>query len=323
VSYIKVKQNSVSRFSFDLVRGRQIATAIVVIMGFFISLSSLSTARALADGESPNHLFFYLSVFNKQGQPVEDLTQKNFEVFEDKKPQTITRLQFEKNSPISLGILIDISRDMGGERTNLALSWVNSLAGLLKSPDEIFINAFSDESQEVVDFISPEDYLEQPLDHLGTGGRAHTGLAVDLAMIKLREARNPKRALLFVSAGLDIAGPATLEHIARARYPIYALGLKGTTGITGTLDRVKSLNVKGSALRVYADQSGGNAIFVESAKEAENALQVFCSELKNQYLLEYLSSNPKRDGKLRSIEVKVPDADYQVRHLKKYQASRR
>jgi len=295
----------------------------VVILGSFISLPSLPTSGVLADGEDPGHLSFYLSVLNKQGQPVEDLTQKNFEVFEDKKPQTITRLQFEKNSPISLGILIDISRNMGGERTKLALSLVNSLAGLLKSPDEIFINAFSDESQEVVDFISPEDYLDQPLDHLGAGGKAHTGLAVDLALIKLREARNPKRALLFVSAGLDIAGPATLEHIARSRYPIYALGLKGAPGITGTLDQVKSLNVKGSALRVYADQSGGNAIFVESVKEAENALHVFCSEFKNQYLLEYLSSNPKHDGKLRSMDVKVPDADYQVRHLKKYQAPRR
>jgi VWFA-related protein len=323
VSYIKHKKNSVSQFSFNLARGRQISTVMVVILGSLISLSSLPISGALADGEGPSHLSFYLSVLNKQGQPVEDLTQKNFEVLEDKKPQTITRLRFEKNSPISLGILIDISRDMGGERTKLALSLVNSLAGLLKSPDEIFINAFSDESQEVVDFISPEDYLEQPLDHLGAGGKPHTGLAVDLALIKLREARNPKRALLFISAGLDIAGPATLEHIARSRYPIYALGLKGTTGITGTLDKVKSLNVKGSALRVYADQSGGNAIFVESAKDAESALQVFCSEFKNQYLMEYLSSNPKRDGKLRNIEVKVPAADYQVRYLRKYQAPRK
>jgi VWFA-related protein len=323
VSCIRVKQNSASQFSFSLARGHRISAIAVLLLGSFISLSSPSGAEAPADGEDSRLLSFHVSVLNRQGQPVEDLTQKDFEVFEDKKPQTITHLQFEKNSPISLGILIDISRNMGGERTNLALSWVNSLAGLLKSPDEIFVNAFSEESQEVVDFISPEDYLEEPLDHLGTGGRAHTGLAVDLALIKLREARNKKRALLLVSAGLDIAGPATLEHIARSRYPIYALGLKGTTGITGTLDRVKSLNVKGSALRVYADQSGGNAIFVESAKDAENALQVLCSELKNQYRLEYLSSNPKRDGKLRNIEVRLPDGGYQIRYLRKYQAPRR
>ena len=55
------------------------------------------------------------------------------------------------------------------------------------------MNAFSDESQEVVDYISPEDYLGEALDHLGTGGQARMGLAVDLALIKLRDARNKKR----------------------------------------------------------------------------------------------------------------------------------
>jgi hypothetical protein len=33
--------------------------------------------------------------------------------FEEDKPQVITKLQFEKDTPISLGVLIDVSRGMG------------------------------------------------------------------------------------------------------------------------------------------------------------------------------------------------------------------
>ncbi len=274
-------------------------------------------------GEDTQRVSFYVSVVDKTGKPVESLTSHDIEVLEDKRPQTLTLLRFEKGSPVSLGILVDISRSMGGERITLALSWVRALAERLQSPDEIFVNAFSEESQELVDFISPEDYLEETLDHLGTGGQCRTGLAVDLGLIKLRDGRNKKKVLLLVSAGRDIAGPATLDHVARFRYPIYALGLKGTAGLGGTVDQLKSLNVKGSALKVYADQSGGNAIFVESTQEAENALETFLSDFKNQYFIEYVSSNPKRDGKTRKIQLKVKNFEHEVRHLRKYQAATR
>jgi VWFA-related protein len=270
--------------------------------------------------EDPLVVSFYVSVFDKNGKPVENLIQKDFQILEDKVPQTITALRFERNTPVSLGILIDISRGMGTGGTNETLGWVKSLAQRMRSPDEFFVNAFSDESQEVVDYISPEDYLDDPIDKLGVGGQSRTGLAVDLALIKIRDARNPKRGLLVISPGRDIAGKATLEHIAKSRLPVYGLGISGTAGFGGIMDRVKSLNVKGSALVVYAGQSGGDVIFVDSPDMGNQWLEKFYSEFRSQYLVEYRSTNSKRDGKLRRIEVRVPDPTYSLRYLRKYLA---
>jgi Ca-activated chloride channel homolog len=261
----------------------------------------------------------YVSVLDQHGKLVSNLTEDNFEVLEDNKPQTITLLKFEPEAPLSLGVLIDVSRSMGGERINMALSWLNMLAGQLRSPDELFVNAFSDESQEVVDYVSPEDYLEEALDHLGTGGQASMGLAVDLALIKLREARNPKRALLFFSAGRDIAGPATLDHISRFGYPIYAIGIAGDDGLGSTIDKLKNLNVKGSALNVFARHSGGEAIFVGSSSHAQAAIARLCLQMKNQYRLEYISTSKHKPGKMLKVELRTKDPSLQVRHLKKYQ----
>jgi VWFA-related protein len=293
-----------------------------VALALMTSVLVLENSTAVGQDHS-SQVSLYISVVDRQGRPVEDLPQESFQVFEDKKQQAISSVRFEKGAPLSLGILIDVSRSMDRERIDMALTWVKSLAERLKSPDEIFINAFSDDSQEVIDFTAPEDYLEEALSHLGTGGQCYTGLAVDRGLIKLRDAKNRKRALLLVSAGLDKAGPATLEHIARFRYPIYGLGLKPKGGVTSTLDRLKSLSAKGTALKVYADQSGGSAVFAESSNEAEHALDSVYYDLKSQYRVEYVSSNSKRDGKLRKIEVIVTGGDYDIRFLRRYQAPRR
>jgi hypothetical protein len=117
------------------------------------------------------------------GKPIDKVGNGDLTVFEENKPQVITKLQFEKDTPVSLGVLIDVSRGVGPESINLALSWLKTLAETLKSPDEIFVNAFSDEPQEVVDYVSED--CPGGTRSLGWG-QARMGLAVDLALIKLR-----------------------------------------------------------------------------------------------------------------------------------------
>jgi len=291
-----------------------------ILCGIFFIREMPGARRSSQDGRS---VTLYVSVLDKAGRPIDKLTKQDFTVLEQDKPQVITTLEFEKDTPVSLGVLIDVSRGMGVESINLALSWLTTVAKTLRSPDEIFVNAFSDESQEVVDYISPEDYLAEALDHLGTGGQARMGLAVDLALIKLREARNSKRALLMLSAGRDIAGPATLDHISKFGFPIYAVGVPGSSGATGTLDRLKNLNLRGSALRVYAEHSGGEALFVQSVVEGEEAIARICHQMKNQYRLDYTSGSSAKPGKMLKVEVKTRFPDWDVRYLKKYPVTSR
>src|SRR5262245_27786338 len=287
------------------------------LVGILCCICVLSQVQNVFSRSSPNDaghaVSLYLSILDKSGKPVDKVANQDLTVFEEDKPQTITTLQFEKDTPISLGVLVDVSRGMGAEGINLALSWLKTLGETLKSPDEMFVNAFSDESQEVVDYIAPEDYLAEALDHLGTGGQARMGLAVDLALIKLRDSRNKKKALLMLSAGRDIAGPATLDHISKFGFPIYCLGLPGTGGSTGTLDRLKNLNLKGSALKVYAEHSGGEALFLQSGAGVEEAIARICLQMKNQYRLDYTSSTTGKPGKMLKVEVKTQNPNWDVR----------
>jgi len=290
----------------------------LIVLGHVQNVQGRSSPNDL-----PRPVSLYLSILDREGKPVGNVVDKDLSILEENKPQVITKLQLERDTPVSLGVLIDVSRGMGPEGINLALSWLKTLAETLKSPDEIFVNAFSDESQEVVDYISPEDYLGEALDHLGTGGQARMGLAVDLALIKLRDARNKKKALLLFSAGRDIAGPATLDHISKFGFPVYSVGMPGSSGATGTLDKLKNLNLRGSALKVYSEHSGGEAVFVQSASEAEAAIARICLQMKNQYRLDYTSDTRSKVGKMLKVEVKSRNSDWDVRYLKKYPFSSR
>ena len=302
-------------------RGRRVRLPIkgVLLCGLLLLPAGLFKAQARSS-HGPLPVSLHVAVTDRNGNPVETLQAADFEVFEKKKPQRVTRVRFERNVPVSLGVLVDVSKSMEGDGIRLALKLLKRLATKLESPDELFVNAFSGDSQEILDYLAPEDYLEETIENLSTGGRPHMGQALDLALIKLRGASNTNRAVLFISAGRDIAGPATLDHIARHRHPVYALGIVGAVSFR---TRIKILNVKGSALKVYADHSGGSVFFVETEDEAAGPLAMLPYQLKNRFVLEYFSTHPKRDGKSRKIRVAVNHPQYRVRHLKQYEAPRR
>jgi Ca-activated chloride channel family protein len=301
--------------------GRRVRLPIkgVLLCALLLLPDGLFKAQARS-GDRPLPVSLHVAVTDRNGKPVENLQAADFEVFEKKKLQRVTQVRFERDVPVSLGVLVDVSKSMEGDGIRLALKLLKRLATHLESPDELFVNAFSGESQELLDYMAPEDYLEEAIENLSTGGRPHMGQALDLALIKLRDASNANRAVLFISAGRDIAGPATLDHIARHRRPVYALGIEGAISFR---TRLKTLNVKGSALNVYADHSGGSVYFVETEEEAAGPLEMLPYQLKNRFVLQYLSTHPKRDGKFRKIRVAVSQPQYQVRYPKKYQAPRR
>jgi VWFA-related protein len=66
-------------------------------------------------------------------------------------------------------------------------------------------------------------------------------------------------------------------------------------------------------LEQYAAATGGRAFFPRNVSELDDVFDAVVVELANQYMLSYSPLNTARDGKWRSINVRVRKGKYSIR----------
>ena len=83
------------------------------------------------------------TVVDEEGRLVGDLRREDFEVFEDGERQTVTHFT-RARVPLSVGVVLDISQSMYGQRIDDArLALDRFLADLLDPEDEVFVIVFN------------------------------------------------------------------------------------------------------------------------------------------------------------------------------------
>jgi Ca-activated chloride channel family protein len=75
-----------------------------------------------------------------------------------------------------------------------------------------------------------------------------------------------------------------------------------------------------SGIERLVNLSGGRVLFVERSDQLDAPFAAIIEELSNQYLIGYESSNPRRDGAWRAIELDIAGHDYTVRARQGYKA---
>lgn len=264
----------------------------------------------------------HAAVFDKNGRPVAGLKQSDFSVYEDNVQQQIALFGPESETPVTVGILIDSSGSMGQVKIDKAIDAVKVLAATLSPRDEIFVMGFTDQPYLMEDFVPANTDLNRPLSGLFSKGATSVGAAVEEGLWKMRDASNRKQALVVISDGLDIPGRGVEDKIRSHETLIYAIGLKGIGGVLGAWAHLQAMNVRGTSLKIYADESGGRAIFVKSLEEIAQACRDIVFDLKGQYAIGYYPSNPARNGKYRRIKVILNHPEYTLQYRRGYNAPR-
>jgi VWFA-related protein len=75
-------------------------------------------------------------------------------------------------------------------------------------------------------------------------------------------------------------------------------------------------------LLALAQQTGARYLRAETIESASYAFRLIAEELRHQYTIAYYSTNDQRDGRVRTIEVRVKYADLLVRARQAYRAPR-
>ncbi|MCL4812891.1 MAG: VWA domain-containing protein [Vicinamibacteraceae bacterium] len=261
-----------------------------------------------------------VTVRDANGRLVTGLPREAFTVFEDGVEQPVTQFIGDR-VPVSLGVVLDVSESMVGERmTDARLALSRFVVDLLGPEDEAFLLVFNHRPRLVAGWTIPPARLDGRLDAVvPTGGTAIYDALLD-ALPRFRTAQHRRSALVVISDGADTASDATVRevrtHIRREDAFVYAIAVDAPGR------RPESGRVQPWALRELTDDSGGYTEIVKGTADLGPATARIAEELNSQYLLGYV---PPRglDGEYHSIRVRTTDPTLLVRARKGYIAEAR
>lgn len=239
-----------------------------------------------------------VTVTDPYGAPYAGLARDAFRLLENGVEQQVKYFASE-DAPVSLGVVFDASRSMDGklDRSRAAVSefFHTAIPG-----DEFFLVEFNDRPRLLCSFTTDTGRIEKSLE--GIAPRNWTALldAVYLAIHQMKHARNPRKALLILSDGGDNNSRYTETEIRRivqeADVSVYSIGLFGG----GPMNRHNA-----KLLRNLSEETGARMWQVDKMADLPDAVEKISTAMRNQYLLGFSSSNPKRDGMYRKIQVKL------------------
>jgi Ca-activated chloride channel family protein len=307
---------------------------LIFIFAALINVSYPSSSLQETKNEKTSHtvavtaISIAVTVQDKGGRYIKDLTKEDFSVYENDKKKDITYFNHDFKAPLSLTILLDVSGSMALqhklEESKEALRYLAT--SLLDINDEFSLLIFADGEVEVaMNFCNYKNYFLTLLEKTEAYGQTALNDAVAVTPEFANKGSNEKRAILLITDGIEndsqYSHYQAVEIARRVDIPIYTVGYK--IPLTDQyLKRYKhspSLTSSGIvySLERFSKATGGKAFFINQAEELKTALREMKKELSHQYILGYTSySNPEKE--YRRIKVIASKKAYKVRAREGY-----
>jgi VWFA-related protein len=251
-------------------------------------------------------------IVRHNGEFVRGLRQQDFELFEDGVAQPISSFVNE-NAPLDLVLAVDISGSMESALPDVKAA-VRQLLSKLRPGDAATLVGFNDTFFVAAEREKDRKTREEAVDLLTSWGGTALYDATVRALDMVSREWGRKGVVIFSDG--DDRHSLTPRETAMARVQasdamLYTVGFGG--GAT-----VPALR---TSLESYARSTGGRAFFPRTVKELDGVFDEVVTELANQYVLSYSSTNLKTDSAWRNIKVLVRKGKYDVRARRGYPAN--
>jgi Ca-activated chloride channel family protein len=238
---------------------------------------------------------------------VGDLSEADFEVFEDGAKQALTFFSHVQQ-PIALAVLLDTSASMN-ERLATAQEAAVGFAKRMRREDVMEVIDFDSQARILQTFTNDVAALEKAIRSTDVNGSTSLYNAIYVSLKELKRAKATseeeirRQAIVVLSDGDDTSSLVAYEEVLdlakRSETAIYAIGLRPSGTYRTEFKEAEFV------LKQLAQETGGRAYFVLTAAELPKIYDQISEELANQYSLAYTSRNPMRNGAWRRVVVRI------------------
>lgn len=259
---------------------------------------------------------FGVTAVDKKGQLVTDLTQGDFDLLEDGRPQTLRHFVRGDGEGVAaathVGLMLDTSGSMELD-LKLARSAAIKFLNLLPQAPDITLVDFD---HEVRVTRYPQRDFARLIERIRMRKSAGWTALYDAVGVYLDGAddQDGRTVLVMYTDGADSRSEMSfgevMDTLKASLVTVYAVGLIENTGA--------SRHTLQTRIRQMVEATGGQAFFPNALKDLDAAYEKVLAEMKAQYHLGYVSTNTARDGAWRKVEIKVKRPDIKLRSRKGY-----
>jgi Ca-activated chloride channel homolog len=234
-------------------------------------------------------------VRDRKGRFVQDLSARDFEVFDGGQARPITDFRAD-SSGISVALLFDVSGSMEGRLADAREAATHVLSWLEPVRDEAAIFTFDTRLNEQTPFTVGLNVLPSSMSSVTPFGATslHDAIAQTAERVGAREGR--RRAVVVLTDGNDNASrmqPAAVSAVASAiDVPVYIFGVVPSIDNPGADTRTATAEHSplSGPLADLSAWTGGHVVVASTIAERSIAARQIVDELRHQYLLAFESS---------------------------------
>lgn len=299
-----------------------------------------------------NEVIVPVTVTDDKGRFVSDLNKGDFHIFEESKPQTIRFFTRERNQPVVIGFLLDLSANSRLHWQNFQNATEELIQNLLTGDQKYsgYLITYGQDAEVAVDTTNAPEPLVEKVRKLKPGGGSALYDAIYLACTSRKlikgEPIEPRRVIVIVGDGHDNASRHSLAQVielaVRNQVTVYCISTQAF-GFTNTSDEnlVRLATETGGRVvyplgDVYKDTDGylskpsddGNyALTVGTGayrsavdNKMYRAVADLVGEVTTQYIIRYVSDSGSEKA-YRNVKVVVDLGNVRVRARKGYYAA--
>jgi Ca-activated chloride channel family protein len=267
------------------------------------------------------------SVTDAAGNQVNDLSQKDFEVYEDNQPQEVSGFYREGQLPLRLIFLFDTSSSIRHRFDFEQRAAAQFFRQVMRPGDQGAIMSVATDPKVEMQFTPDVEKLVNTLATLKPEGATALYNAMVEAARYLRPSEG-RHVMVVLSDGTDTASAATLAQalteVQKSDAVIYAVHSTGVAPSANVQDLAGEF-----VLKAMSEDTGGKAffppIYEEQKKETRDLDEIYrriAAEVRAQFVLTYYSSSAARANTFRAIRVEVKRPGLQVRSRRGYYTSK-